>query len=101
LAEEHGLTNMLIVEGLGQDRSETLQAAVPALPITVRGHLGAQLQAAYDTFITNQPPQRLLDLIAKLDSALTTHVSENARAFRQSLIEALPALRAFALSLVA
>ncbi|MGE7157328.1 sigma-70 family RNA polymerase sigma factor [Methylorubrum rhodesianum] len=91
---------MLIVDGL-QDRSESLQAAVPALPLTVRGHLGAQLQAAYDTFITIQPPQRLLDLITQLDSALSAHVSENAGAFRQGLIEALPALRAFALSLVA
>jgi RNA polymerase sigma factor (sigma-70 family) len=66
----------------------------------VRDHLGRQLQAAYAALITALPPQRLLDLIAQLDSALAGADSTGAAAFRQGLIEALPGLRAFAMSLV-
>nr|WP_236961090.1 sigma-70 family RNA polymerase sigma factor [Methylobacterium durans] len=46
-----------------------------------------------------QPPQRLLDLIAQLDSALAVQ-GGNAEAFRDGLIAMLPDLRAFAMSLV-
>ena len=74
-------------------------ASSPAtLPAGVRDHLGHQLQAAYGALITAQPPQRLLDLIAQLDSVLSAR-DEDAAAFRQGLMKALPGLRAFAVSL--
>jgi RNA polymerase sigma factor (sigma-70 family) len=88
---------MLITEELSSDH---LEAGPVALPAGVRDHLGRQLQAAYAALVTAQPPQRLLDLIAQLDSALAGQDSTRAAAFRQNLIEALPGLRAFAMSLV-
>ncbi|CAO4137909.1 sigma-70 family RNA polymerase sigma factor [Methylorubrum extorquens] len=92
---------MLAAGGLGSHTDE-LDAFGPAtLPPAVRDHLGHQLQAAYGALIKVQPPQRFLDLIAQLDSVLSAQDKENAAAFRQGLMEALPGLRAFALSLVA
>ncbi|MGH1574947.1 sigma-70 family RNA polymerase sigma factor [Methylobacterium sp. P31] len=66
----------------------------------MRDHLGHQLQVAYAALITVRPPQRLLDLIAQLDSVLAGQDSTSAAAFRQGLIEMLPGLRAFAMSLI-
>ncbi len=84
---------------LGTDQPN---APAPAtLPAGVRDHLGHQMQTAYEGLIKAQPPQRLIDLIAALDSGLRAHDQENAAAFRQGLIDALPSLRRFALSLVA
>lgn len=78
----------------------TSGAASLNLPPAVRDHLGRQLQSAYSVLVTAQPPQRLLDLIAQLSSALSAHESESGTAFQQGLTEALSYLRAFALSLV-
>jgi hypothetical protein len=95
------LKDMLAAEEIGSDHPVHLEAPGPAaLPAAVRDHLGRQLQAAYAALITTQPPQRLLDLIAQLDSVLAGKDSASAAAFRQSLIAALPGLRAFALSLI-
>jgi RNA polymerase sigma factor (sigma-70 family) len=55
---------------------------------------------AYAALITAQPPQRLLDLVAQLDSVLDGKDHTGAAAFRQGLIEMLPGLRAFAMSLI-
>jgi RNA polymerase sigma factor (sigma-70 family) len=88
---------MLVAEELSSDH---LEAGPVALPAGVRDHLGRQLQVAYAALITTRPPQRLLDLIAQLDSALADQDSTRAAAFRQDLNEALPGLRAFAMSLV-
>ena len=85
----------------GTRSSSTNPADVPSpatLPAAVRDHLGHQLQAAYGALIS-APPQCLLDLLAQLDDVLSTPDSENATTFRQGLIEALPGLRAFAISL--
>ncbi|MDR7037652.1 RNA polymerase sigma factor (sigma-70 family) [Methylobacterium sp. BE186] len=92
---------MLIAGGLGLDHPEVAEApAPPLLPAAVLDHLGAQLQAAYGALASARPPQHLLDLIAKLDGVLATR-SGHAEAVREGLIEALPGLRTFALSLVA
>ncbi|MGH1592309.1 sigma-70 family RNA polymerase sigma factor (plasmid) [Methylobacterium phyllosphaerae] len=88
---------MLIAEELGPDH---LEAVTVALPAAVRDHLGQQLQVAYAALITATPPQRLLDLIAQLDSSMAGPESTSSVAFRQGLIEALPGLRAFAMSLI-
>ncbi|MGH1570319.1 sigma-70 family RNA polymerase sigma factor [Methylobacterium sp. P31] len=88
---------MLAAEELGSDLLETGPAVLSA---GVRDHLGQQLQVAYAALITARPPQRLLDLIAQLDSVLAGQASTSAAAFRQGLIEALPGLRAFAMSLI-
>jgi RNA polymerase sigma factor (sigma-70 family) len=92
---------MLAAEELGSDHPDTLEAPrSAALPQAVREHLGRQLQAAYTALIATRPPQRLLDLIAQLDSALAGEDGISAANFRQGLIEMLPGLRAFAMSLV-
>ena len=92
--------DMLVAGGLGLHVDELDAPGPVTLPAAVRDHLGHQLQAAYSARLTAQPPQRLLDLIAQLDSVLITREDENAAAFRQGLIDALPGLRAFAMSLV-
>lgn len=73
---------------------------VASLPTAVRDHLGAQLQAAYEALTSGQLPQQLLDLIAQLDAVLGDHRRESSAAFREGLVEALPGLRAFAMSLI-
>jgi RNA polymerase sigma factor (sigma-70 family) len=93
------LKDLYAAEELRSDHPEAPGSA--ALPQAVRDHLGRQLQAAYAGLITTQPPQRLLDLIAQLDGVLAGADSISAAGFRQSLIEMLPGLRAFAISLTA
>ena len=92
--------DMLVAGGLGLHVDELDAPGPVTLPAAVRDHLGHQLQAAYSALVTAQPPQRLLDLIAQLDSVLIAQEDKNAAAFRQGLIDALPGLRAFAMSLV-
>ena len=89
---------MLIAEELGSRHPEAGSAALPA---AVRDHLGQQLQVAYAALTRAELPQHLLGLIAQLDSVLAGQDSTSAAAFRQSLIEMLPGLRAFAMSLTA
>lgn len=79
-------------------RPEALGPA--ALPGAIREHLGRQLQLAYAALIEVRPPQHLLDLLARLDSSPAGENHSGEAAFRQGLIDALPGLRAFALSLV-
>jgi hypothetical protein len=101
LCESYELKDMLVTEELHSDHPGYLEASGAAvLPAGVRDHLGRQLQVAYAALITARPPQRLLDLIAQLDSALAGQDSTGAAAFRQGMIEMLPGLRAFAMSLV-
>ena len=71
-----------------------------SLPASVQAHLGCQLQAAYAALTATELPHRFLDLVAQLDSALAGRSGQTSAAFRQDLLAALPALRAFALSLV-
>lgn len=80
------------------------RAAAPAdrkgkLPEQARQHLGSELRALYGSFLSDNQPQRLLDLLAQLDAALTARQTVEAEAFRQGLTKALPRLRGFALSL--
>lgn len=71
------------------------------LPAQARQHLGNELRALYGSFVTDSQPQRLLDLLAQLDTALTARQTVEAEAFRQGLTKALPGLRGFAISLTA
>ena len=75
-------------------------AAGPSLPEPVRDHLGRQLQAVYASITAEEQPQRLLDLIAQLETALAGHDASAVSVFRNDLVAALPGLRAFAMSLV-
>ncbi|CAO4157293.1 RNA polymerase sigma factor [Methylorubrum extorquens] len=93
--------DMLIAGGPGLDTGQLDALGPSTLPAAVRDHLGHQLQAVYGALIAAQPPQRLLDLIAQLDSARSAQDQESAAAFRHGLIEALPGLRAFAMSVAA
>jgi RNA polymerase sigma factor (sigma-70 family) len=100
-AKGYALKDMLATEELGSDRPDHLEAPrSAALPQAVRKHLGRQLQGGYAALITTPPPRLLLDLIAQLDSVLAGEDGISAADFRQGLIEMLPGLRAFAMSLV-
>lgn len=66
----------------------------------MRDHLGRQLQSVYASITAEGQPQRLLDLIAQLETALAGHDTSAVSVFRNDLLEALPGLRAFAMSLV-
>jgi RNA polymerase sigma-70 factor, ECF subfamily len=70
----------------------------PHLPSFVHGHLGRQLQAAYATVLAEPQPPAFLDLLARLDVALSGQEAA-ASQFRDDLLAALPALRGFAMSL--
>lgn len=66
------------------------------MPEAVRLHLGTELQSLYAAIPSEEQPSSLLDLIALL-GADTLPVSSDA--FRAGLLDALPGLRAFAMSL--
>ncbi|WP_026191006.1 NepR family anti-sigma factor [Methylobacterium sp. WSM2598] len=68
----------------------------PRLPRFVHAALGTQLRAAYAAVMGGPQPQALLDLIARLDAA---QAARPASTFREDLLGAVPALRAYALSL--
>ncbi len=70
------------------------------MPAFLLGHLGAELRAAYAALDVARPPRAMLDLIARLDGTPADRGDE-AAALRRGLIEAIPGLRAFAISLVA
>ncbi|GEP09286.1 sigma-70 family RNA polymerase sigma factor [Methylobacterium gnaphalii] len=69
----------------------------PRLSDADRRHLGLQLREFYCAFEGPHQPARLLALIAELDRLSTAEVDSHA--FRDGLLDALPGLRAFALSL--
>lgn len=75
-------------------------AAPPVLSAVVRDHLGHQLKTVYASLADSVQPQRFLDLIVKLDAALTPQDSATGDQFRNDLLAALPDLRGFAMSLV-
>ena len=77
--------------------SET--GAAPSLPEPVRDHLGRELQAVYASMTAEEQPQRLLNLIAQLQTALAGHGASAVSVFRSDLVAALPGLRVFAMSL--
>ncbi|ACA15304.1 RNA polymerase, sigma-24 subunit, ECF subfamily [Methylobacterium sp. 4-46] len=83
----------------GRDRAAAVPGeGRPLLPRSVHAHLGRQLQAVYGALLAERQPQLLLDLVARLEVALD---GQPASRFREDLLEALPALRAFAVSLTA
>ena len=73
----------------------------PMLDASVQDHLGAQLRELYGAFSGERLPRVLLDLIAKLEATVPEPGGGPATAFRDDLLATLPALRGFALSLVA
>lgn len=84
----------------------TPRSAVPSggkgeLPAHARDHLGNELRTLYGSFVSDTQPQRLLDLLAQLDTAIAAHQTAEAEAFRQGLTKSLPGLRGFAISLTA
>ncbi|WP_336487494.1 sigma-70 family RNA polymerase sigma factor [Methylobacterium nigriterrae] len=71
------------------------------IPAPIRDHLGQELRALYAAVLAEEQPRRLLDLIARLEQALSEQDDTAASAFRADLLAALPGLRAFAHSLTA
>ena len=74
-------------------------AAEAKLPTTVREHLGSEMRAFFASVPAEEPPDRLLDLIAQLDGVLAPREAFDTTTFRKDLLGALPGLRAFAMSL--
>jgi RNA polymerase sigma-70 factor (ECF subfamily) len=70
------------------------------MPELVRDHLGRQLQVAYGSLTTDEPPQRLRELIAQLDAVFASQDTRATATFKADLLAALPDLRGFAMSLV-
>lgn len=73
----------------------------PALPDSVRRHLGALLRRAYEETGPGEP-DRFADLLARLETAMGRSGGLGAAdeaAFRTGLLASVPALRRFALSL--
>jgi RNA polymerase sigma-70 factor (ECF subfamily) len=70
------------------------------MPELVRDHLGRQLQLAYGSLTTDEPPQRLRELIAQLDAVFASQDTRATATFKADLLAALPDLRGFAMSLV-
>lgn len=85
---------MTMKQGTQQPYSEstTLDAAI-------KDHLGVQLRALYAAFTNEVLPQTLLDLIARFEHASSDQEHNAVADFSGGLIAALPALRAFAMSL--
>ena len=70
------------------------------MPELVRDHLGRQLQLAYGSLTTDEPPQRLRELIAQLDAVFASQDTRATATFKADLLAVLPDLRGFAMSLV-
>ncbi len=72
----------------------------PNLPDAVRRHLGQVLAAAYaDPDPVADPPDHFVNLLERLDQALTAADDRDAEAFRTGLLTAVPSLRRYARSL--
>ncbi|BAQ44981.1 MULTISPECIES: sigma-70 family RNA polymerase sigma factor [Methylobacterium] len=71
----------------------------PGLSATIRSHLGSQLRATYEALGDADPDNRFADLIARLEAVLKAQGEIVLPEFRDGLLQAVPSLRAFALSL--
>ncbi|MEA1830857.1 sigma-70 family RNA polymerase sigma factor [Methylobacterium durans] len=79
------------------------QGATALLPASlteaIRSHLGHLLKKTYADLPAAAPPDRLAELVARLERALSETDDRNARSFKTGLVEALPSLQSFAVSL--
>ena len=65
----------------------------------IRAHLGAELQEYFSLSTFEILPERLAHLLARVDAALAASGQAEVAGFRDDMIRAMPALRAFAFSL--
>lgn len=65
----------------------------------IRAHLGAELQEYFSLATFEILPERLAHLLARVDAALAASGQAEVAGFRDDMIRAMPALRAFAFSL--
>ncbi|WP_336485205.1 sigma-70 family RNA polymerase sigma factor [Methylobacterium nigriterrae] len=77
----------------------SVPASIPSLPADIRVHLGLSLKAAYASLREAAPPERFAELIARLAGALAERDECDERAFRDGLLQAVPSLQSFAVSL--
>ncbi|WP_418292047.1 NepR family anti-sigma factor [Methylobacterium durans] len=66
----------------------------------MRDHLGLHLRTLYGTAPAEETPRRFLDLLDRLEAALTVGAPSDPTAFRDELLALLPDLRGFARSIV-
>ncbi|WP_082528587.1 sigma-70 family RNA polymerase sigma factor [Methylobacterium sp. Leaf466] len=69
------------------------------LPSNIREHLGSEMRTFYNYVFAERPPTQLLDLIAQLESVLSSRDNFSAETFRNDLLAEISGLRAFAMSL--
>ncbi|MGU3537058.1 sigma-70 family RNA polymerase sigma factor [Methylobacterium sp. A54F] len=74
-------------------------ATVPMLSRSIRDHLGRGLEDIYATLKVTPPPDRMAELIARIDAAIGELHGQDERAFRAGLLEASASLHNFAVSL--
>ncbi|KMO17148.1 sigma-70 family RNA polymerase sigma factor [Methylobacterium platani] len=73
--------------------------ARPGLSASIRSHLGTQLRETYESLGNADPDNRFAELVARLEAALKAQGEVVLPEFRDGLLQAVPSLRAFALSL--
>jgi RNA polymerase sigma-70 factor, ECF subfamily len=76
-----------------------MQSMQPALNNSIQSQLGQHLQTEYQDFYAAPLPARLTELILRLEEVLLHQDASAALAFRSGLLEVIPNLRAFAISL--
>jgi RNA polymerase sigma-70 factor (ECF subfamily) len=86
------------VASVPSDTAGLRGAASPALGRSVQRHLGRELEASYARFCAEPLPKRFLELIERLERALSTAQPVEPW-FRDGILQAVPNLRAFAISL--
>src|SRR3954451_18346524 len=79
--------------------TEPAAQITPALPISVRAHLGEQWRAVYEAAEPQGTPALFQALLDRLEAALAARGEALTAEVRAGLITALPNLRAYALSL--
>ncbi|MDB5644484.1 sigma-70 family RNA polymerase sigma factor [Methylobacterium sp.] len=81
--------------------ADTLDAAAaPDINTVIRHRLGAGLQEYFSLPTVETLPERLVHLVGRLDAAVAASGQTGLDGLRDDMIRAMPALRAFAFSLV-
>lgn len=76
-----------------------MQPAPPALSEAIRNHLGAHLQTTYAALLPVPLPLTITALVSKLDAALARAQDRDEDTFRRGLLDSVPSLHSFAVSL--
>jgi RNA polymerase sigma-70 factor, ECF subfamily len=82
-----------------QSSSRPSPPAFASLEDTVRAHLGTHLRQLYSEMVQANLPQDLTRLVLRLESVIQANTEQPDPAFMNDLLNLVPNLRAFAMSL--